>query len=703
MNLSNRTHPTDSPNMRRGFFIALTFALLTLSNGLAAASNRPKCMSIQGYTLDTKGQTIPYVSLVFKNSGEWILSDENGHFSYQVVALKKDSILVQRIGYQRLVLSSEELINKPSIQLTSELINLNSIEIEARPADQISMQNMGDFSKSKGMGTVDHSRMLKRIPGLSIKSYGGPAGISTLSLDGGPSSHTRVTVNGIDITSAQNGEADLSQLPLPYIQHMEYVPYDISGSGSGGIDGMVQLESGDLPSQINLSSGSFGHQAYDIYLNHNYGGLWGSVHIGQRHEEGNYPVSWNEDSYTRTNNSLDQDFVAFKLRKLFTSTLYWQASFLQSDQSRGVAGLVWSPDTLSNRWDQLQLLGSTLGWLRPTSNTHLHLALRRSREKYENPLLRINSDHFVQSKQIKLQNEWNWNKHITLNSEMSLHEDEIQSSDANTHMRNTLIAVVTPSLRVLDFITLVPSIKLHTSPDLYERILQDYQAQLDLNLGPLEQIAASHGEVYKYPSFNDLFWEPGGNIGLEAEETDVTTIQADFDLNNAGQLLIQWQKKESNNLIQWMPVHSYWQPNNVQSATRESRKAIWQVEFPSLSLKSHAHLSLIYTRDHTRDTRLRYAPSRTTNAGITWSPHVYEFNLTYNYISDRISMYSYPENITIDASELWSVSAARSWLTHHGNLTTVISVENLTDLEHETIRGYPEPGRSFRLSLNYSR
>ncbi len=702
MSLITRTHSKQSPNLRRGFFYALLSTLLCFSIGLYAAPTSPHSLAIQGVILDPQGHSIPYVSLIFQQSGEWILSDAYGHFSYSLQVNEKDSVLIQRIGYEHITLSSEDLLIHPTIHLIPAVINLNSIEVEGTPAGPTSMQRMGEFTKSIGMGTMDHNRVLTRIPGLSIKSYGGPAGISTLSLDGGPSSHTQVTLNGVDITSAQNGEADLSQLPLPIIQSMHYIPYDISSSGSGGVDGLVQLESGDQKSHINLSSGSYGHQAYDIYLEHNGGSLRGSLQFGQRHETGNYPVRWNQDSFFRDNNDLDQKFIAFKLRKIFSSELYWQTSFLRTDQSRGVAGLVWSPDTLSKRQDQLQLWGSTLGWLRPHSISHLHLSLRSSHESYDNPYLRLESDHRVQSFQAKMQNEATWNEKFALSSELSIHEDWIESSDASSHSRQTLIARVTPHFTLLKHLKLVPSFKYHVSPDLYQNFLQDYQAQINLDRGPLTQLAVSQGEIFKYPSFNDLYWEPGGNINLEAEATDVTTIQANLDLKKGGQLRLQWQKKASSNLIQWMPVHSYWQPSNIQSALRESSKAIWTRDFPKLKLRSHANYTLIYTQDIQRKEALRYAPSRTANVGLTWSPDVYELNLTYNYVSERISMYSYPENIVIEAASLWSFSMAHTWLSTIGSLTSVLSVDNLADIEYETIRGYPEPGRSLRFSLTYS-
>ncbi|MCF6238896.1 MAG: TonB-dependent receptor, partial [Candidatus Marinimicrobia bacterium] len=128
---------------------------------------------------------------------------------------------------------------------------------------------------------------------------------------------------------------------------------------------------------------------------------------------------------------------------------------------------------------------------------------------------------------------------------------------------------------------------------------------------------------------------------------------------------------------------------------------MWQIHHPGYHLSAFAHLSLIHTRDHTLNKTLRYAPHRTSAFGLTWSPDELEFNLQYNYVSHRISMYDYPEDTILGASEIWSLSVARTWFSELGAFTLVLAGDNIGNLQYESIRGYPEPGRSLRLSATY--
>ena len=703
MRLQTRTHFKISPNLRRGFFVALFISLLPFSQLYPANSTANTFTLLQGFTEDLDGKHVPYVSIVFQNSQTFILSDANGQFSYALPLQWEDSVQVQRIGYKPRVISTQELLQSGKIKLVSNTLSVGAIEVQAESNKSDVAPALSRHTKTPGAGAQNHNKMLSHIPGIQIKSYGGPAGISTLSLDGGPSSHTRVVVNGIDITSAQNGETDISQLPLPFIESMKYIPYDITNSGNGGIDGTIELESGNQQNHIELSSGSFGHAAFDVYLKKQIKGFWTSIQLGSRYEAGNYPVIWDGDETLRSNNHFDQKFAAFTIKKLIRPNIYWLFSSMSSKQDRGVAGQLWSHDTVSHRSDRLQITGSNLGWIQGNGSTHFKISIRNSADNYINPNFRINSDHALKSYNLYLNDKRVLQPWLELNSDLSWHYDEISSSDVGQHERTSISMALTPAFQLPLGVKFIPSYKHHSSPNLYNQTLTGAQLQIDLNFGPLTHLAASRGEIYRYPSFNDLYWIPGGNPLLSPEETDVTTLQAGLDIGPLGDIQIQQQAKQSSNLIQWIPFISYWQPVNVQTATRESTKLMWQFVLPDHQFSIFAHNSWINTQDHAISQRLRYSPERTSAIGFTWSPQAYEINLQYDYVSDRISMYSYPENVILEATEMWSMSFARFWQTRHGNFTLVLSGENLGDINYETIKGYPEPGRSFRLTFNYAR
>lgn len=702
MRLTTRTFLKLSPNPRWGFFVALSTLFLIQSLFAGTESNPSSNSALTFRTTDPLGNPIPYVSLILQPSQLWILSDEAGQFHLDRSLLKNDTLLVQRIGFVSRTVAVSELLSSGFIDLIPDMIQGQTVEVSEMIHRGTETGVLAHFAKSEGRGLMDHSQVLERIPGVSIRTYGGPAGISTMSMDGGPSSHTKVSVDDIDITSSQNGEADLSQLPLPFIESMTYVPYDITSGAAGSIDGQVKLSSSLSDNHISLSTGSYGHRAFDVGLILNRGGFQNYLQIGQRHETADYSYDLYSMSGTRSNNSLDQEFVSFKSSKLFSGETYLRFSGMQSFQSRGAAGLIWSPDTISHRKDMLRLLGTTLGQIRPNGNSQLKISYRQSSENYVNPYLTLDSDHALHSLQVGIRDERKVLPVLTVISDVNLYTDRINSSDANDHSRAALDGTLTAKIEFLKRLTLMPSLKSQFSPDLYHETFNDIQVVLELPLGPLKSLSVSQGHVFNYPSFNDLFWEPGGNPNLEPEYTEVLTIQSKLDFMLLGQLLLQWQSKQSENLIQWMPVHSYWQPSNVAAATRESQKVIWQIDLPNTNLGLYAHFAQIHTLDESLQNRLRYAPTRTSAASLSWSPGAFEAHLDYHYVSDRISMYSWPEDVMVPATELWSGSLGWTWETGPSHFSLVLSGDNLIDINYESIRGYPEPGRTYRITGNYS-
>ena len=683
---------------RRGFFCALTFIGLGTLSPLWATTSANSTYTRHITILDSQGQPVPYVSIINTSTNNWLMSDEQGHFPLALTRLDGDSLFIQRIGFKDRSVSLKDVLRDGYISLHPDILEGEMLQVFGQRGPVPGLEIMTQYSKSLGAGLQDHQQLFQRIPGLSVRSYGGPAGISTMSMDGGPSSHTKVLVDEIDITSAQNGEADLSQLPLPFIESMSYIPYDISRGGIGDVDGQIRLSSEGNNNHLSLSSGSYGHRAFDVGLAKTLAGFQTYLQLGQRHETADYPFVWSNHEGLRKNNELEQIFAAFSANTLIRSGLYLKMTGLESHQSRGAAGLVWSPDTVSHRNDMLRLLGSKLGWIQSNGSTHFQATWRQSKENYKNPYLALDSDHALKSLQFGIRDRRSLHPQLTLITDLNWQRDEIVSSEVQHHERDALDGSITAELQLGDMITLTPSLKTLFSQDLYYESFSDMQVSLTLPGYLLENLSASLGHIFNYPSFNDLYWEPGGNSALVPERTTVKTLQSRIDLRLLGDLTLQWQSKDSEDLIQWMPVHSYWQPSNVQTATRESRKVVWQLELPQQALTLYAHYSQIRTRDETLGKRLRYAPNATAAFNLSWSPGPAALQLNHYYVSDRISMYSWPEDIILEANTLWSASLGWTWTPDPMNLTLVLAGDNLTDLRYESIRGYPEPGRSYRLT-----
>ena len=73
------------------------------------------------------------------------------------------------------------------------------------------------------MGVTDIADALHRLPGITVRDYGGAGGMKTVSVRGFGSKHTGVCYDGIMLSECQSGEIDLSRYSLDQVDNLSLV------------------------------------------------------------------------------------------------------------------------------------------------------------------------------------------------------------------------------------------------------------------------------------------------------------------------------------------------------------------------------------------------------------------------------------------------------------------------------------------------
>jgi vitamin B12 transporter len=106
--------------------------------------------------------------------------------------------------------------------------------------------------------------VLREVPGLNIVQTGGPGGLTAIFMRGTNSNHSKVYVDGIDVSDPSNANSgfDYAQLQAMDIEHIEVLRGPQSGLyGSDAVGGVIDITTrtgnGSLRTQGYLEGGSF--------------------------------------------------------------------------------------------------------------------------------------------------------------------------------------------------------------------------------------------------------------------------------------------------------------------------------------------------------------------------------------------------------------------------------------------------------------
>ena len=170
-----------------------------------------------GFVKDLSGTEISYVIIEELDSESeeknWTISDESGGFSINTKS--NSNLLFQRIGFKDVLIKPEDRLSK-SIVMVKESVSLEKVDVYGAKKEEY----LKNKTLLNNLGIYSQGGSLNQIPSLEMRTYGGYAGVTSASFDGGYARHTKVLYNGIDLTDAMNGQVDLSTLPSVSYTHL---------------------------------------------------------------------------------------------------------------------------------------------------------------------------------------------------------------------------------------------------------------------------------------------------------------------------------------------------------------------------------------------------------------------------------------------------------------------------------------------------
>ena len=686
------------PERRKGFFILFIFLNVIIFNTAYASE-------VTGIVLDDITHR-PLSEVIIVSDTQKINTDHQGHFNIETKIIPTD-ILFTKSGYQsyRYQIIDDNFI---TIHLIPIIYPSRGIDVYGQNSIK---QNIIHplkpliLSQTHIETQTSSSKIIDMLPGTSIKSYGGPAGISTVSFHGGQGNRISLMFDGIQINSEQNGIADISQIPADIIKNVQFYPQGSSSQyGSSAMTGIINITPHNNGLKFSSTYGlqniknntfSWGRQIaqYSFYGstgNYQYDGDYTFF------EDGSYSSipSHQNVRFNNFHNEIDQDHYYLNFKYLSCNELSLAISSLSVENNRNLSRSIYSDYGISNMKDRLQLQSAILKW-----NNFIYTFNRKN-----------NFIHYVDTTGYPVDAKHNidtYTQRIDVtdgNHRLSIEYKTMnnKSTDAIDTSKSIIglfygYGINKPHHRII--LSFRNDMERHHSP------VQIGELFLDWEINDIYKfISLSLSRNYKRPNFNDLYWEPFGNQHLKTEystnlyfRSQIELFYSTFDITLYG---ISYQ-----NLIRWTPQNNaIWSPENVSAALSYGYDISWNSSTnPIFKFSIHYSRNITENHDHSIDPShsgkpLLYTPEHLIS--FLYSSHYKGYTMTSNwkFYSERIRLYEIHDHV-LPAYSILDISFGRYWNSKWFRIGLLTIIENVLNEQYQSIFGYPEPHRSIIIKL----
>lgn len=597
-------------------------------------------------------------------------------------------------------------------------VSVDTINISASRLDRLSPGHRRvqiDSTQVQAMAGQNLADLLALHSGVFVKSYG-QGSLATTSLRGGGASHTAVVWNGFSLQSPMNGQLDLALIPVFFLDQVA-VQYGGSAAlyGSGAIGGTLHLNNRLTTGkgvEVNLHShvGSFGEQM---------GGL--DVQMGGK--------NWR--SRTRIfSHQAENDFFLPQKDDYQQHAAYSQSGFLQEGSIRisdrqhldlwfwrqenhrelppPLTGLV----SFAEQKDQSTRIAATWRYVGDAIHLQARSAYFESDLLFVDSMANIDADNRDQTMIQEVEAEWF--PHVQHRIHLGL-THRFQQAWADGYED---IAPQQQGLAMFGaWHWTSENLRWESALSLRQEWMRDQEIPLvpalsmRLRLNEWAQVRGQVGRTFRLPTFNDLYWSPGGNPNLVPErgwhqELGLHGQWRRENLGLASELTVFSQ--QINEWILWRPGPNFWYPENLRNVWSRGLELESHLQGKHGQWHSNADVSYSYTkatirkttqpRDLSLDKQLIYTPEHQASANLQLQRQSFLISYTHQLVGRRYT--STDNEFFLPAYDFATARVGYTYTFKQVNAQLTLAVNNIWNTSFQVIDNRAMPLRSYLLSLH---
>ena len=526
--------------------------------------------------------------------------------------------------------------------------------------------------------------------------------VSSISLRGTSASQTGVYWNGIGINSALNGQTDFNTLQANSFDQLEVRKG--GGSvlfGNGSVGGAINLKDEVNFNHARQARVLLGLASYDTYFTQ-LTGIWSSdsfyakISGGAQTSENDYPylnTDLKNDNGAYVNYNLNAT-LGYKINDLHT--LRFNMSVFDNDRELSRTLSAESRAKLENK-DQRFLLDWTYLGNRYTSSVKiafLHEDFQYLFDKNAPVSESVgSSDRLIG----KYDFTYFLNNDMFFRSGLEFENAQGDGGNINGASRDDFTGYVLMHHE--------PWKKFMYNASLRAGVSSAYEVPIIYSLDARYVFTSSlslrgaYSTNYRLPTFNDLYWEPGGNPELKPEFSSSGELGVEYQLKKIN-ISAGWYFIKSEDLIQWRPVtQDFWSPVNIDNATNHGLEfmASYNHVIGNHLIALKASYDYTMATDDATNKQLIYVPQHRAGGILDYSWNKWNFNYNLQYVGKVFITTTNTESI--DDYLLSDISFRRSIC--KDKLTLNFKVNNLFDVNYQSVAFRPMPGRNYVFQINF--
>ena len=564
------------------------------------------------------------------------------------------------------------------------------------------------------------THLLSSSSHLRIRSYG-LGGLASSSIRGAGASHTLLQWNGIALNQSTTGQFDLSLIPTFFVDELDVQSGGLSSlMGEGAIGGSIHLNNTlefnkGINAQVHSTIGSFGSEMFGskAHLSNNF--LAFDIRLYNKKAINNFCY---KDPFS--NDDLKEQEHADIFSRGFQSSLAWRINenwkstvrYWEQNTERNLAPSISEGFSVAQQKDKSDIFMLQTQFQKDSLVWNNIMSYQFSSLIYEDSIKDISSRHFTYRYKISQDVQWKLNNNQMLRFETSILIDSVRSTNlnvvANNEFRSSTALNYSKKIQnklLIAFGTRQEVFKEHISPFLPS-------IAFHLSSNPNFKLEGSWSRSYKNPTWNDLYWYPGGNVDLKEElgwmtNFKISTGSVNGDLKK--NIALSCYFGRINNWIIWLPNSnaSYWNPSNLARVEQKGVELEANVELETLkgTFRYENLFSCQLASDLNADTnsdkkhnQIIYVPIFQANHKLSWTQKNIRVFYQHHIESKRFT--TTDNSSFLNQYLLAELGFQYSAKIKSKRFNVSLQLNNLFNTDYKLVNDRPMPGRHFNLSFN---